>query len=166
MQLEFLRQIAPSLKDLRLKCKSCIYRNHALLSAGHFGCKLETEQSIVTISDRILEAIDRREIGLLCLLDMSKCFDVIPHDRLLWKLHLYNVDTRWFSSYLSDHYQRVLIQTPDGERVTSQPLLNPIGTYQGSALGPLMFSVYALDLPLHTHRHDSLPHSDCLVQYA
>ena len=145
---------------------SSYFNSHDLFSSHQHGFRAHhsTETALVTISDRILEAIDRREIGLLCLLDMSKCFDVIPHDRLLWKLHLYNVDTRWFTSYLSDHYQRVLIQTPDGERVTSQPLLNPIGTYQGSALGPLMFSIYALDLPLH--RHDSLPHSDCLVQYA
>ena len=47
LQSEFLRQIAPPLKNLVLKCKSCIYRNHALPSAGHFGCKLETEQSII-----------------------------------------------------------------------------------------------------------------------
>ena len=146
------------------------FTSHHLFSPEQHGFRTNhsTETALITISDRILKAMDRREIGLLCMLDMSKCFDVISHERLLWKLELYNVDTRWFRSYLSDHFQRVLISSP-GRRQSrsqnlSQPLLNPIGTYQGSALGPLLFTIFALDLPLH--RHDSLPHRDCLVQYA
>ena len=103
--------------------------------------------------------MDRSEIPLLCLLDCSKCFDVIPHDPLIRKLELYGVDTRWFQSYLAGHYQQVQVQELSGRCVTSDALLNPIGTYQGSALGPLLFCIYANDIPLYTE--DTL-----VVQYA
>ena len=95
------------------------------------------------MTDRIFEAMDRRQVALLCMLDLSKCFDVIPHDRLLVKLEQYGVDVRWFVSYLAvlSIYQQVMIRTPDGHSTLSQPLINPIGTYQGSALGPLLFSM-------------------------
>ena len=78
--------------------------------------------------------MDHGKVVLISLLDLSKCFDVIPHDRLLNKLCLYGVDTRWFESYLSDHYQQVCVRTSAGSRCTSRPLPNAIGTYQGSAL--------------------------------
>ena len=138
--------------------------HHLLSSCQHgFRTNHSTETALLTMTDRILEAMDRKQVALLCMLDLSKCFDVIPHDRLLVKLEQYGVDTRWFTSYLDDHYQQVVIRSPDGRSTLSQPLANTIGTYQGSALGPLLFSVYANDMPLFQPDDDS--HATCLVQY-
>ena len=66
-----------------------------------------TETALLSISDQILSANDRGKISLLCLLDLSKCFDVIDHSKLWKKLQLYGIDITWFSAYLRDHTQSV-----------------------------------------------------------
>ena len=140
---------------------SYFFSSHHLFSSCQHGFRSNhsTDTALLTVTDKIFTAMDRSEITLLCLLDLSKCFDVIPHERLLYKLRLYGVDDQWFRSYLCNHTQRVLMVTSGGEHVTSQPLPNPIGTYQGSALGPLMYSIYANDMSLYVD-------DATIVQYA
>ena len=138
------------------------FTTHHLFSANQHGFRTNhsTDTALLTLTDHVFRAMDRREITLLCLIDCSRCFDCIPHGALLRKLELYGVDTKWFESYLVNHYQRVQIPTSGSgafrERVLSKPLLNPIGTFQGSSLGPLMHNIYANDLPLYTDESTSI----------
>ena len=72
----------------------------------------------------------------MVFVDFRKAFDVVDHQLLLTKLHLYRVSDpslSWFESYLSGRQQFVSI---DGQRLDS--LLFKQGVLQGSVLGPAL----------------------------
>ena len=128
---------------------SYLTQNHLLSSTQHgFRPRHSTETALVSISDHILSANDRGELSLLCLLDLSKCFDVIDHDKLLTKLQLYGINVTWFSAYLRNHTQSVSFTDTQGNTKTSASLPNNIGVFQGSSLGPLLYCIFANDLSL------------------
>ena len=85
--------------------------------------------------------MNRGEV-VLTMTDPSKCFDTVDQVTVLNILKVYGIETKWFCSYLCGHTQRVHMRSSDGETVMSKPANNPIGIYQGTALGTSLFSFF------------------------
>ena len=82
-----------------------------------------TETSLIETTDVILEGIDKQKVTAVVLLDMSKAFDSLDHRILLLKLQDIGVSStalRWFSSYLSNRFQAVRINSELSDRLSIQ----------------------------------------------
>ena len=99
----------------------------------------------------------------MAILDFSKAFDTVPHQRLLKKLKFYGINgntLNWRGKWLTSRPQTVIV---DGEEFTTVPVTS--GVPQGTVLGPLVFLIYINDIGnnLSEGTHIKLFADDCLV---
>ena len=103
-----------------------------------------TSLALVTLIDKITEALDNVECIIGVFFYFSKAFDTVDHGILLQKLELYGLQDIiliWFKNYLSNRIQYV---TYNG--IKSMTDIIKCGVPQGSILGPLLFLMYINDL--------------------
>ena len=73
------------------------------------------------------------------MLDFSKAFDKVPHERLLYKAEYYGISgstLQWIREFLSSRNQRVIV---DGKSLHTAPVQS--GVPHDSVLGPLMLEL-------------------------
>ena len=109
--------------------------------------------SVLLVLHSIGEALDKNKQTDILYLDFAKAFDTVDHATLIEKLKWYGVTGQlldWFSDYLMDRSQRVVI---DGEASVRLPVTSSVP--QGSLVGPLLFVIFINDLPDAIHEHTS-----------
>jgi hypothetical protein len=127
------------------RCLSFI-NSFNILSNKQFGFRPghSTQMALIDIIDKIHTAVDNNETSMAIFLDLSKAFDTINHNILLYKLEYYGIRgiaLEWFKSYLSNRTQYVYYNSCKSNVKDIRS-----GVPQGSILGPLLFILYVNDI--------------------
>ena len=119
------KSLPKNYRPISLTCISCKVMEHIVLSSmsRHFSNNdiitplqhgfrkgFSTVTQLITVLDNWFSSLDKRTRTGVLLLDFSRAFDSVPHQRLVHKLHYFGVRNRtleWIKSFLLGRCQRL-----------------------------------------------------------
>ncbi len=150
--LEFISKICEKVVAVQFN-DHCIFNRLYSIFQSAYKTGHSTETALLKVQNDLLRAMDKDEVALLLLLDLSAAFDTVGHDALLERLSarfgISGTALAWFDSYLKGRSQTVII---NGVKSESHSL--KWGVPQGSVLGPLLFTAYTSPLSDIAEKHD------------
>jgi len=140
-----------------------VWDKYEWLYEGQHGFKPghSCESQLIAVCQDIADSMVNGDRIDAIVIDLSKAFDLIPHDRLLMKIAISGVGSRLVAcvrKFLRGRTQSVKFggQLSEEVRVTS-------GVPQGSVLGPLLFLAYVNDIWRNIESTIRLFADDCLI---
>jgi hypothetical protein len=116
------------------------------LYVGQHGCRpaYSCESQIVTVCQNKVDSLNEGARIDAIIIDFSKAFNLVSHDRPLMKISASGVDCRvvvWVREFLLGRSQRIRVGGQLSDEVRVMP-----GVLQGSTLGPLLLLAYTNDV--------------------
>ena len=139
------------------------FDEHGILADCQHGFRKQRscETQLIGLTQELHECLEEKAQVDMIILDFSKAFDKVPHQRLMTKLWNYGIRWNthaWIKSFLLGRTQRVVV---DGEGSGWVPVES--GVPQGTVLDLVLFLAFINDLPKAVKSNVRLFTDDCVV---
>ena len=139
-----------------------LFLNNILIDQQHgFREKFSGETQLISAIHDWAKGINFRSQTDVILLDFSKAFDSVPHDRLVVKLDFHGIRGKmlnWIRAFLTNRKQKVSV---NAVLSLSSPVVS--GVTQGSVLGLVLFLLFINDISNSIHSNLRLFANDCVL---